>query len=172
MAQSIIANGEAGSSVRAKLNDRWQILAQSSVGVSCGADTSEDTLATVTVPAGAMGANGRLRITTIWTITNSGNNKTFRIRFGGTSGTIFGTGTLTTIASIHDQREVCNRNSASSQIGGVNGGTGGWGTSSGANVTSAVDTSSETTVVITGQKASSGETITLESYLVELYYAP
>lgn len=171
MAQSIIANGEAGSSVRAKLNDRWQILAQSSVGVSCGADTSEDTLATVTVPAGAMGANGRLRVTTFWTVTNSGNNKTLRVRFGGVSGTIYMGTTVTTIATSQAQHHICNRNAANSQFGSASSGVGP-GSSSGAIVTSAVDTSAETTIVIAGQKASSGEVLTLEGYLVELYYAP
>lgn len=149
----------------------WQIAGQSSAAVSCGADTNEDTLATITIPANALGANGRLRITTIWTTTNSGNNKTTRVRYSGASGTQYGLNVLTTTATAVEMRLIGNRNATNSQVGGMPGGTGGWGTSATAVSTSAVDTTAATTVVITGQKASSGEVLTLESYLVELLYA-
>ena len=42
------------------------ILAQSAVAVSKTGDTNEATLASITIPAGAMGANGSLRLTTVW----------------------------------------------------------------------------------------------------------
>lgn len=171
MSQSYINNGERGDTVRAKLNDRFQVLGQSSVAVSCGADTTEDALATVTIPAGAMGANGRLRITTVWTMTNSANNKTMRVRLGGIAGTIYMTSTQTAQATLRDQREISNRNAQNSQVGAMSGTSGGFGLSTSAVVTSAVDTTADTTVVVTGQKASAGEALTLESYMVELLYS-
>lgn len=148
----------------------WQILAQSSVAATAPADTNENILATVTIPAGAMGANGRLRITTQWTVTNSGNNKTLRARLGGIGGTAYLSSTQTTVATVRDQREIGNRNSQASQVGALISG-GGFGTTSNAAVTSTVDTSAETTVVITGQKATAGEALTLESYIVEMMFA-
>lgn len=154
----------------AKSAGLWYPLAASAVGVSCPADTTEDTLATVTVPAGAMGANGQLRIWTLWTFTNSANVKTLRVRFGGISGTQYFNLATTTNATANEVHFICNRNSQSSQIGGQGSSSSIFATSTNANTTSAVDTSAQTTLVITGQKASSGETLTLEAYSVDLLY--
>lgn len=146
-----------------------QVLAKSAVPVACPADTSEDVLATITIPAGAMGPNGALRISSNWTVTNSANNKSLRIRLGGIGGTQFLLQVLTGSIAVSDLRMIQNRGAANSQVGGpaqmpatTLSGT--------ACVTSAVDTSVSTTLVITGQKALAGEVLTLESYLVELIY--
>lgn len=151
-----------------KLGLPW-VLAQSGVAASPGAVTSEVTLATIVAPAGCMGANGLIRVQTLWSMTNSANNKVPRVKFGGT--TLLDV-TLTTVAVLSDQRIVQNRNSQSSQIakplGNMTGG--GWGTATSAVVTASVDTSADTTILITGQKSSAGETLTLESYLVEVMY--
>jgi len=150
----------------------WHVLSQSSVAVPVpnAALTTEQTYVTVAVPAGAMGANGLLRITTVWTYTNSANNKTMRVRFGGTSGTQYTSATSTTTASLRTQCQIGNRNATNSQVGGSIV-SAGFGTSTGANQTSAVDTAASVDLVISGQTASAGETLTLESYMVELYYA-
>jgi len=150
------------------------IIGASGASVSCAADTAENTLATITIPAGLMGANGILRVTTLWSWTNSANNKTTRVYFGaagaGTGGTLYMSTLYTTTTGTRDQRQIANRNSASSQVGGANGfmTASGWGTTTGAVVTSTVNTGAASEVVFTGQKASAGETLTLESYLVEL----
>ncbi len=144
-----------------------RVLGTSVAAVSGSADTNENTLATVVLPAGAMGLNGLVRVQTLWTLTNSANNKTLRVKFGGSS---FLDVTLTTVASFADQRVIQNRNSVSSQIGKPTGNmaAGGWGTASSAVTTASIDTSAAVTILITGQKASAGETLTLESYLIEL----
>lgn len=146
------------------------VLAKSGAAVNTPADTSEDTLATITIPANAMGANGFLRITTLWTFTSSGNNKTPRIRFSGAAGTIYMNPVFTATVGLAQMTVIANRGATNSQVGFASAATnGGLGVSSAsANVTSSVDTTAATTVVITGQKASAGETLTLESYLVEL----
>lgn len=145
------------------------ILGVSGVASSAGANTTENTLATVTIPGGLMGPNGILRVTTLWTMTNSANNKTIQVKLGGTGGTaycnlVLGTG----IASARYQHQIQNANSQASQVGFVAANVTGFGTAAGANVTSSIDTSATTTLVITGTKASSGEVLTLQSYLVEL----
>jgi hypothetical protein len=157
--------GTAGLSI---VSQPVTVLGASAVAVSCPADTTEDILATITVPAGAMGANGILRISTQWTVTNSANNKITSIRFSGAAGTLYLNQAYTAVASISDTRQIRNRNSVSSQIGSANNGGGGYRDSTVAGTTSSVDTSVATTIVITGQKASAGETLTLESYMVEL----
>ncbi|MBS0175502.1 MAG: hypothetical protein JSR64_15785 [Nitrospira sp.] len=146
------------------------VLGKSGAAVNTPADTSEDTLATINIPANAMGANGVLRIYTLWSFTSSANNKTLRIRFSGGAGTIYMNPVFTTSVGYSSLTMIMNRNATNSQVGFASAGTnGGLGSSSAsANVTSSVDTTAATSLVITGQKASAGETLTLESYLVEL----
>lgn len=135
--------------------------------VSAPANTSENILATINIPAKAMGINGALRVTTLWTMTNSVNNKTTSIRLGGISGTAFLALVNTTAASLMNIKVIQNRGAANSQVS-FNSASGGNNTTTGAVTTGSIDTSAAQTLVITGQKASSGETLTLESYLVEL----
>lgn len=152
------------------VNDRSaRLLSASAVASSHTGDMNETALATITITAGAMGLNGIIRIVAIWSGTSSGNGKTFRCRFSTISGTVFRTAAQTTNISNREFITIQNRGAMDSQIGSVVGAaTGGWSPSSGALVTAAVDTSAETTLVLSGQLADSGDTITLESYSVEL----
>lgn len=147
----------------------WHVIGASGVAVPVTGTASETSLAAITIPAGAMGANGILRINALFSYTNSGNTKTLRFRFGnGLSGTAFATSAGTTVAAIRLETQIQNRNSASSQVAGIAGATIG-GTST-ANVTGTIDTTASQTLTISGQLANTGETITLESYIVELLY--
>lgn len=138
-----------------------QVLAQSAVGVTHTGDLNETTLATVTIPAGAMGANGQVEIWTLWAFTGS-NTKTARVKFGGTT---YASAAPTTHASGHLVSRIGNRNATNSQVGPVSVGTS---TSSLAPVTSAVDTTAAVNIEITGQLAAAGDSITLESYLITI----
>jgi hypothetical protein len=150
-----------------------KVLQMSAVASTHTGNTTETALATITVPARAMGKNGRLRVTTFFSMPSSASAKTFRVRLNGIAGTVFyseafGTGILTAHAVI----EIANRDSASSQIGGpIN--SSGLGSSTSAIVTSAINTdNADVALVISGQLAASGETIKLEGYLVELMQPP
>lgn len=144
-----------------------RILGSSGVAVSCPVDTTEDTLATITVPAGAMGLNGLIRLKAWYSFTNSANNKTMRIRYTAIGGTVVGSFTATTTPSLPIWVEIQNANSASVQVAAsfANNGSG---TGIVAPQALAVDTTAATTIVITGQKALNSETLTLSQYLVEL----
>lgn len=147
----------------------WRVLAQSSVAVSAAADTNENTLATVTVPANSMGANGRLRITALWSATNNANSKTCRIKFGGTN---FMVASIGSNATAFVEIFIGNRNATNSQVGTQDSDAVVYRTSTDTPTTAAVDTTADVTLLITGQKNTvAGDTITLESYLVELFYA-
>lgn len=149
----------------------WLVLARSAAGASGAEDTNENALATITVPANAMGPNGFLRITTAWVYTNSANAKTLRYRFSGIAGTIFWTTAPTTTALTTHSFIIANRNAANSQTGMMAGGSATpWSANTGTLVTGAVDTTAETTLVLTGQKALGTETLTLVGYVVELAY--
>lgn len=155
----------------------WRVLASSAVAVvrssvNGAGDATEATLGTVTVPGGALGPNGRLRINSIWSYTNSANQKLPRIRFGDlATGSQYMSASPTTTATFRDNREIANVNSASSQKGGFGGGSG-FGTATTAPITSVLDTASDQTILFTScwTGAVSGENITLESYVVEILY--
>lgn len=139
--------------------------------------TSETTLKTIQIPAGSMGANGSINIMQLVTYTNNANNKTFRTRFGGAGGTIYNGMVVTTTATGLYQTQIGNRNATNSQIGfasGVGAGTTGasWGFTSGATVTSAVDTTANVDVVLTAQLANSADTASVEGYIVQICYVP
>lgn len=148
----------------------YSTIAQSSVAVTCPSDTSENTLASITIPGGTMGANGRIRLTTLWSTTNSANAKTLRARLGGLAGTVVFSTAVTTNQSYRDMREIGNRNSESSQVAPA-GASGGFGASASAIVTSAINTAADVSLVITGQKATAAEILVLETYHVEVVYA-
>lgn len=149
-------------------NGSARILGASAVAVSGAADTNENILATITIPAGAMGLNGILRVEALWTVTNSANNKTLRIRYSGASGTQYIGNVVTTVATARALVSIANRGVTNSQVAMANSFNTMWGSTTNAVTTSAVDTTVATTIVITGQKASAAETITLEQYVVEL----
>jgi len=147
----------------------YKVLGASAVAVTAPGDTAENVLATITVPANAMGANGILRIWASWSITNNANNKTIIVRFSGASGTAYLSVTQNNLASYGTLTSITNRGATNSQVGGINNGTSaGLGAAGGTLPTSAVDTTASTTVVLACTKASGGDTCTLERYLVEL----
>lgn len=143
------------------------LLARSGAAASVTGTASETALATIAIPAGLMGTDGQLRVRALFTGTNSANAKTMRVRFGGISGTEYYGAAVTTTPQLQGTWFIANRGAANSQIGFVSTSTG-FGNSSDANVTSSVDTSADTTLVISAQLANSGETYTLASYSVEL----
>ena len=149
------------------VTEGWQVLAASAVAASHTGDTAKTTLATVTVPGGALGANGLLRITSLWSHTNSANDKTPRVELAGAQ---YYSATLTTTATSRMYRTIANRNSENAQVGGASSGTFNWGSTTAALTTSSVDTSVDQDLVFSGQLADGGDFIALESYIVELLY--
>lgn len=141
------------------------LLDGNNVAASLTGTTAETVLATINLPA--LLENDVLRVESLWSSPGgNANNKTFRLRLGGIAGTQFMSITNTTQLSMWEIRSIANRNSKSSQIGRAT--AAGIGASTGAVVTSAVDTSVSTTLVLTGQLANAADSIVLERYLVEL----
>jgi len=117
-----------------------------------------------------MGPNGALRVTVVRSQTNSANTKSLRFRLGGLSGAQLMITTSAAFASFVGQRLIQNRNSQSSQVSGPETIVNSFNLSTGAIATAAIDTSVAQNFVISGQLANAGETLTLESHLVELAY--
>lgn len=130
--------------------------------------TAETVLWQGTITANVMGKNGVLRITHLWSYTNSANTKNLRVRFNGIGGTVFFNNVASTTNSTQSQTIIRNRNSTSSQIGFAAGSVNSFSTSTGNPVTSSINTTGDVLLVLTGQLGTSTETIQLESVDVEL----
>lgn len=143
----------------------WRFLASDNLAKTLTGTTTETKLASVKLPGGLLGRNGRLRITALWTYTNSANSKNLRIRLGGTSGTAFLSATATTTAIQRTLTEIVNRNSEASQVGTS---VSGYVASTTSLLTSSINTATEQEIAITGQLTNTGETLKLEGYLIEI----
>ena len=169
-----VANGGTGAStaIAACANLKcFYVVGQSSVQQTVGATTSATVLASVLIPGGTMGANGRLRITALGGCNSNANSKTMQI-YAHTAATTGGTylhgASGTSITFLHVNVDVGNQNNASSQrfrTGVTYGGTG-----SSANGTSSVNTASDFYINFIFTKANSSDTLTLDEYCVEIYY--
>lgn len=146
-------------------------LGQGGAAAALTGTVTETALATVTVKGGAMGAQGQIMVHSSWSYTNSANAKNARLRIGGVAGTVCMNYTVTTTLTLSDLRRVANRNSVSSQtVTASSGGhTGGFGTAANALPTPAQNSASDFDLVLTGQLANTGETITLESWCMTLF---
>ena len=142
------------------------IPVQSAVAVLCPADTTEDIL--VSIPLQALSGNGSLCLYTQWSFTNNANVKTLRVRLGGIAGAQYGMLAAASNVGASIITNISNRGVQNSQVGysmgvfdsGVSHGTG--------KVVSSVDMSvAGQTLLITAQKATAGDVITLENYQLE-----
>ena len=126
--------------------------------------TSAVTLATITIPAGLLGANGKLKIYPLWATTNNANVKTLRLNIGGmlcstmTSQSIPNNSGLLIIRNINSESvQKCS----SGLVAGI-------GASFGSIASTTVDTTAATTITLTGQLAVGTDTMTLEDLFVEV----
>ena len=126
--------------------------------------TSGVTLATITIPAGLLGANGKLKIYPLWATTNNANVKTLRAVFGGSA-----CSTMTSQSSPNNSGLVIIRNTNSESAQKTSSGlVAGIGSSFGSIASTAIDTTAATTITITGQLAVGTDTLTLEDLFVEV----
>lgn len=139
-------------------------IAQSAVQISRTGDTNENTLASVTIPGGTIGINGQVEIEVLVSVTNNANTKTLRVKFGATT---YVTQALPSVASAQYRQRIANRGVANSQVALILPAS--FGSTTAALTTSAVDTSADVVVAITGQLGTSTDTITLESYRIIVY---
>lgn len=152
-----------------RVSDGWRVLAHYGAAAAHTGSTSETALRTITIPGGALGPNGAVRITALFSWTSNANTKTLRVRFGGASGQAYLNTNVTSNASLSWQGVIVNRGGANSQIGVPNL-AGGFGQSSGAPNSSSIDTANDVNIVLSGTLANGGDTVTLECVVVETLY--
>ena len=135
-----------------------------SSSVALTGSTAEVTLTTISIPAALIGAKGKVKLYPLFSATNNANNKTVRVKLGGTVGYVLQTSAFAQLSTL-----VIIRNLNSESVQKVaTGMTSGLGLSSLSPSTLSVDTSAATTIEITGQLSNSADTLTLESLFVEI----
>ena len=134
-----------------------------SAPVSLTGSTSVVTLATITIPAGLLGANGKLKIYPLWATTNNANAKTLRLNIGG----VLSTMVSQSVPNNSGLLIIRNINSESAQKCS-SGLVAGIGSSTGSIASPTIDTSAATNITITGQLAVGTDTMTLEDLFVEV----
>lgn len=133
-----------------------QLLACQHTPVSCDANALEKVLFSCNVPP--LRGNDQLLIRLGWTYTNSANNKTEKLKLGGS--TVYNQSFTTTAGDVRDLF-VRNRGATNAQILGFGNATV-YGSGSQAPTTAALETNAGGLLEVTGQKTSGGEAMTLE----------
>lgn len=144
-------------------------VASSGVQSGVTGTTDETTLATITLPAGSMGANGWIRLRTLTSQTNNANSKTFKVYMGGEE-VINSTAGYTSSSTTARVTQVWNRNAENSQVAGAKSANDDPGESGAALTTFAVDTSADVTILITGRLTDGADELNLEAYSLEVCY--
>ena len=114
--------------------------------------TSETTMLTVSIPASLMNKRGRLSFIGLLSLTNNANLKTLKVKFGGQT---LATVTSTSQAALGFSTWLLNLNSETSQKNGN-------------AVSFTIDTTIANDLVITGQLANAGDTVTLTTFSMEI----
>lgn len=136
-----------------------KVLAAQNTEVVSPNSTGENTVYSFIVPGGTIGTNGSLRISTQFTCTNNANTKTLRIKFGGV--TLLSTSAVNAAGAVQFLK-IANRDSVSAQISGVVASG-----PSGTITTTSIDTSIAQNIEVTVQKANAGDTLILQSVIIE-----
>jgi hypothetical protein len=124
--------------------------------------TSEEILHTWTIGANELPVGGRLRVQFFVETNNNANAKRFRVRAGGVAGTEYFNVNFNNAANVQVITvDIYANGATNSQVGYGSLSTARSGATTNAKVTSAVDTTGSWTVVLTSQKASGADTLTV-----------
>jgi hypothetical protein len=142
-------------------------------GAFTGIAAGEIVAATITIPAGALGPNGRLSVDSSQTNNTAAGNKMFRIRYSGAAGTVLSTQTASTAASSGVVATLRNMGSAALQaiesyVTSAGAATAGTNTVFTTNDTAA----GATTVVYSLEKATATNHAILLGGVAKISYAP
>jgi hypothetical protein len=131
------------------------------------ASTSSITFISLTVPGALMGLNGAVDSELSWSETNTANNKTHMVSFGGTN---LLNSTLASVASFHAAYAVVNRGSASSQVSRASASTsgGGWGSNTVSPTYLSINTAADVTLAFGGTKATATDWHGIETFVVKV----
>lgn len=132
-------------------------------------DTATHSGPTMTLPAGAMGINGRVRIQQQVSYTNSGGAKTFDLTFGGT--TFTGPSAVTTTLYSNYETVIANRGVANIQQGNTGGTNGGGAVVAVTPALAAIDTTAAVIIALRITKSVATDNAVIDRYSIEAMYA-
>ncbi len=140
-------------------------LAKSATQVSHTGDTNKFALATISIPANSIGPNGSLEVWVQFGYTSSANAKTMSAEYGGfvcwqPVNQTTNTGTVG-VFQMHNVGATNVQKAATGVIGSQSGAVA---------VAGAVDSTTSQNLILYGQLANSGETISIESYKVIVHH--
>ena len=141
------------------------ILGQQNTAVDSPADTAENTMYSLAIPANTLGINDCLRVTHSWTCTNNANTKSLQFKFGSTL--VSNTNALGSTAGGRGIFHIRNRASRSANVADASVGFGIGGGGSVPAITT-IDFGASQTFNVTMTKATAGDTVRLEAIMVEL----
>lgn len=176
---SQILNGSSGLDSRDTINNVlngglntslgiWKTIGHSAVPISLTGTTTATLLATIAVPANSMGPNGIVRVRGHWSMTNNANSKNMAIRWGLANTNLF-SGGFASQASLRADVEVQNRNGTGSQLIPAVSTSASFGFL-GAVTADSQDTTIAQRIQFVGTLSNAGDTMTLESFTVDLWY--
>lgn len=141
---------------------------QSGMAAAHTGTTTETTLATITIPGGAIGPNGSVEILPLFTMPNNANIKRMRVRFGGVE---FFNYSVTTVDTVRPNPIIIqNLNSESSQKAAPVGQVGPQSNAGVAPTSASVNTAADVNLTFTAELANAADTITLQGYLIRVNY--
>lgn len=150
-------------------NTNRVLLASSRTTTASPSDTNTNIIHEITIPAGTLGANDSIDVIFEYSASGNAGQKTFEVRFSATSGTL-GTLYLSTggVAASNNsgrylQRITC-KNSTSAQEGTRV--LGGYGTTTAAIITSAIDTTADSYIQICIDKVTGTDTVNINNFEV------
>lgn len=147
----------------------------SGVAYTLANSTSEIIAALIRVPPGLMGPNAMARLIMNWTVNNNANAKTTGLRIGaigaGTGGTLLHSLSIPSLVRAANHTTIWNRGASNSQISLAQSTSfDPRATSTSAQSTSAIETlTAGFEFVVTGQKATGTDTMTLEAWSLEIF---
>jgi len=145
------------------------VLAQSNTAASHTGSTVETVLATVTLPANTLSANGSLRVTPLFSKSGTAGTAQVKVRFGGTSGTLYLNHSVSATTTLDQSGPIYIRanNATNAQKGFPATNIAQQGAVTNAMVTSAEDTTANVDIVFSAQLGNAADTVSLEGYTIE-----
>jgi hypothetical protein len=140
------------------------VIARDNGDAALTGTVNETILATAIIRGNILGNNGWLSVETLWACANNANAKTGRIRLQTLANNVFLQSNMANNLGGYFQSLITNDHATNAQVGGNIGG--GHGTAGAALPTDAVDTLQDFFILITGQLANAGDTLTLRHFSV------
>ena len=163
-----------GSAVFVSNGSHWLpvgevLLYVDNVGATLTTVTTETVLSEFTLNKKLASPNMTIVVNSLWSMNNSANIKTPRVRFGGIAGTEYVNPQIASNSSFQSECLIRFRNALNSQIAMAGTQWSSYSATGGAVVTSSLDmTVNDAAIVLSGQLANAADYLTLRGYTITL----